>query len=573
MRWYRHVTVLCVCAFLALAVVGTGLALGPDSIGPIIAGGTSAKAPTLPDSVYVAEGTQLNLWTSQLFGTTPGSEYFRLGAEADSGAAWTSSYRWAPVAGFAPDPVAVTLKALDPSGKSTRTKSVIVQSVENDAGSGAHNVMFVGDSVFAGGQIVSAVYDLIDADGGADVQMVGSITRTSAPDWHVGISGRTWKWFASHADSPFWHNARIDFQEFVADSTYATGVDYVVFQLGYNDIWGWLEREAYSPLTGADLDAITDYTKAMIDTLANATYGYPDAEVIIGLPGFGAGDMSAFGDDYGARSIDTFLKNLRLYQNRMIAEFDAGAYASNVDVCAAGTFVDRKYGYTFSQSAVSSRSDSTVSVYNNFLHPNAEGYAQYGDAFYSHLRQRFYLDGAGAVNLIDDSEDVTNWTAITGSPVQGADILAPDGATDAQMWATAGLEANSFRENLADGELEGPRVLSCYFNGDDAGVSYVGLQFVEGDGDYHYAYFNLATDGTVSLYYSNSGSVEGTDWGYDVQSDWTRIWIYEDCDAGVSQEYVRVYVDWASDHATRDVGVWGVQVEAGASMGAYDKTP
>ena len=85
----------------------------------------------------------------------------------------------------------------------------------------------------------------------------------------------------------------------------------------------------------------------------------------------------------------TLLQEYMPFRNRMlelyeliIKEFDNNKYSNNVYVCNSGQMIDRIYGYPYETLPVSSRSEETIMVHTDSVHPNVSGYKQMADAYF-----------------------------------------------------------------------------------------------------------------------------------------------------------------------------------------------
>jgi lysophospholipase L1-like esterase len=251
--------------------------------------------------------------------------------------------------------------------------------VDKTAGSGIKQILLIGNSLMEA-TLVTEIRDLIVADGGFTPTLLG--TQGITPNFHEGHPGWTWNSFttAYGGQNPFFYGGRIDFQHYMNANGFTGNIDYCYIQLGINEMFT-------SELSQAQIDAIINKAKSFCDTLLDASYGYPNCKIIIGYEPPSALSLDAFSTNYGAsRNWIAYLRNMRLYYETLLADFDNGAYDGNVWFCPAGLWVDREYGYPTVNENVSARQATPIIIQSNFVHPSISGYKQMADAIYSIIR-------------------------------------------------------------------------------------------------------------------------------------------------------------------------------------------
>lgn len=188
--------------------------------------------------------------------------------------------------------------------------------------------------------------------------------------------------------NPFWDaaNSRIDFQEYLSIwGGGETTIDYCIIQLGINDLLG-----ASAIKTGAEITTIKNRMTTILAGLISADYGFPNCKIIISLPPVGSVYKNGFASAT-AGSRDIFERNMRLLNAAFVTAYDAGAYDSDVSVCATGLWVDRIYGYPFTTTTRSQRvtdASETIEYFigSEYVHPKTSGRYQEADAIFSHFK-------------------------------------------------------------------------------------------------------------------------------------------------------------------------------------------
>ena len=341
-----------------------------------ISGGSTLSNLVVPSNIYVAVNRELNIWKDALqtgnniieFSGTKGKNmeicFIYTGLSGDTGTTTT-----------------ITVYANDRNNSNVETKTFSLRPVSRTVGSGTKQMLFIGDSLTAGGNFTQEMNNLIGIDGsGITALWLG--TQGTPPNRHEGHSGWSFNSFII-AGSPFYIGGRLDFKSWMSTNSYFTGsdrIDYIFIMLGINDVFSGTK-------TQSDINDIIGRCKTLLSGATDATYGYPSAKIILSLPPIGGNTSDGFANNYGASTQrQQYEANMRLLWKSMITNFDNNAFASNVYLNSAGLWVDRTYGYDLTSTAISARYTTTTPIHTNGVHPTTSGYNQLVDSFYSTLR-------------------------------------------------------------------------------------------------------------------------------------------------------------------------------------------
>jgi lysophospholipase L1-like esterase len=245
------------------------------------------------------------------------------------------------------------------------------------------NVMIMGDSLTDADTTALECYRMLTADADCTINHIGTLGETGGEN--EGRSG--WKWFdyispsgtrMTNYDNPFWDTAnnRLDFKKYCQTNGYS-GLDYVLINLGTNNIIPM--NVVDSPDGYADVIA---QAKTFLTALLSEDYGYPNCKVAIALLGIGP--------YYSARIFENaneFRKKFNMLNVAYLYAFDNGAWHPNVTCFALGSSTNRKYGYGYTETAISARFPQlTLQEDDLGIHPSTAGYLSWADAYYCKIR-------------------------------------------------------------------------------------------------------------------------------------------------------------------------------------------
>ena len=245
------------------------------------------------------------------------------------------------------------------------------------------NVMIMGDSLTDSDIVPQECYRMLTADADCTINHVGTLGNTGSEN-----EGRSsWRWldyispsgtYRTNYDNPFWDttNNRLDFKKYCQTNGYS-GLDYVLINLGTNDIMTM--NVVDSPEGYAE---VIERAKTFLTALLSEDYGYPNCKVAIALLGIGP--------YYSARiyeNANLFRKKFNMLNVAYLYAFDNGAWNENVTCFALGSSTNRKYGYGYTETAISARfPQPTLQEDDLGIHPSTEGYLSWADAYYCKIR-------------------------------------------------------------------------------------------------------------------------------------------------------------------------------------------
>ena len=229
-------------------------------------------------------------------------------------------------------------------------------------------------------------YVIAQKTSGTSPSASGTLTKSSGTgDATIAFSSSS----ANEPLNPFWFNGAINFKSYMAEWANFGGtdaIDFVCINLGLNDLAQWVyDRPKY--IMVSEVEGIITNIKSFVNLLLNATTGYPNAKIILGLEPISCLTRDAFAvggvTNYDKENSEWMMRQL---WKRMIAEFDNNAFSSQVRLAIPGLMVDRTYGYERSLANVSARDAAQIYEHINAVHPSTSGYYQMADAYYSSIR-------------------------------------------------------------------------------------------------------------------------------------------------------------------------------------------
>ena len=556
-------------------------------------GGSVPSKPgmTLPDTIHVAIDRQMNIYGAQLAVSPFGGYPFYFNFDTDAGDVAERSLQWTPSAAANG---ALTIEAIDPAGKIVESRSVVLDGVSTSSGAGLKKIVFFGDSMLGQNDGVTYIIGEVDslfsidyaALGGADAVPVG--VNTYGGYYHEAVSGWIWEryltgYIAAGDTNRFWDHfttdSRLDFQKYSEGYLGGMDLDYMVVHLGGNEAKTF--AELHGRMGASDVDAVIDYAKAFSDTLANATYGYPNCKLILmTMPANGW--KSAFNAAYGDEGwLGDYLYNIRAITKAYYTAFSNGAYASNVDVCASGLWVDSIYGYPTASTAYADRISDSLEYGTDFLHPGSTGRLQLADAVYSHLRFEIDEAAGGCTNELADSWQfgTAAWTDMSTYWTDTGSQTDPWGGTDATLFECVdnALAANTRPASLIT--LPADDIVASVFVYDGGMTSGERTRVRIWNAEIGTSTYADITWGTTPAAVVGTGADDGDiiDRSADLGSGWWQVWVYRDC-SGITDRtgvQVNLYPSAVTPIVGDKVICAGVQLEYGVTSpcGTYVETP
>lgn len=320
----------------------------------------------IPKVIYGATGREMNIWKNQLVIDSENSTN-KIDFFCAVGANKERCFR------YTPSVIGSNAITIDLNGY---TKFSTVSSILKNTGTGAKNVLVIGDSFVQANTIVSTIKDNNTADGGMNFTMVG--TQGVAPYKHEGRGGWTYGQYATSASSPFLFSGNLNFNTYTTNNS-ISGIDVCVIVLGTNDVFS-------SSITEQQLAVIITNAKLLISRLLT---DYPNVKIVVSMPTLG-GTQDGFGANYGASvSIEQFKTNMLKLHSILLDTFDENRFSSSVRLAPCFLFVDKLYGFQRGSVSASSRESTAVQESNNGVHPSTSGYQQFADSLYGTILSFF----------------------------------------------------------------------------------------------------------------------------------------------------------------------------------------
>lgn len=577
----KTLAVLAAIMMTAFPALGSGYisGIGNGATGDVVSPGMTAS---LPDTVFVVEGVELNIYDNQLPAHPFGFYPFNIMFACDVGVQKERSLQWTPTTDSSE---VLTINAVMPDGSIGEVSTVSLEAIVATSGDADEVVIFVGDSMLDQGAslpvIVSEVDSLFSNDAGGSIIPLGS--QVSNGYYYEAYGGWNWNRFTTDYialpdSNRFWDfnttDSRLDFQAYSDGYIGGADIDAMVIHLGGNDVL--VPSLAGTRLSSTEIGVFIASATAFLDALASATYGYPDCKVLIMLPSNGSAWKSAWGVDYVA-NLSTFIYNHRLLVNAYVEAFDGGNYSSNVDVVASNLWVDNLEGYPHASAAYSDRVTTTLDYGENFLHPDTDGREQMADAVYSHLKHS--LIPPTGVNQLDDSWDVDNastcWNVNPTFFVTTGSQAGHNGS-DAVLVESVGASAGPNLYNIGPYTIsDDDATLSLFIKNDDLGVTttlWLNL-YDETAATQHRISFTFDAGGATV--YDSDTAIDGYSVGTDLGGGWYRVYLTLDLATRgiVGHEFsARLYPFGVSISAGLGCVVDGMQLEYGVlTPGGYQK--
>jgi hypothetical protein len=234
------------------------------------------------------------------------------------------------------------------------------------------NILCVGDSLTAGGQIVATCYNRFAALNGVTPTFWGSRTSTvgDVTVKHEGRSGWEWSTFTT-SSSPFYIGGKVDITAYRNSLNMGEEkFDLVIFCLGVNN-------SVLSTGNGMS-NAITLINAFLADN--------PDTKFILQLQP--ADNNTSDGWEVYAKDLlsygikEIYKNNTWNARQAALNTFNNDTWAGKVYIGDAVMSLDRYYGYPYEEQASSDRISVMEIRHTNCVHPNVAGYNQLGDGYF-----------------------------------------------------------------------------------------------------------------------------------------------------------------------------------------------
>lgn len=341
----------------------------------------------LPENIYVAAGTQCNLWWSSIANYEEGDRSVYFDVTCNIGRTTARAF----VLDANDNDIgthSLTIKARD-----LRTREIISEKTVNLIVTGTpcpekkRNILMIGDSRTwhsiegISKNITTEVSRLLTEKCGGEYNFVGSyVSENDDKIRNFADNGRTYGTAVDELTQAGGVRAYCENNGLPAGES----LDYITVMFGVNDLSIWGGANSYEDRTGR-IDGIVDNAKTLMNMLTEA---YPEAKILIVIEPSDAANQDGFGywfAFYNSNEAEWEF-SAKALRKRIISEFDEGRFDSRISICSAGIWCDRIYGYPFEMVPPSERAqDVKVLRLLNNCHPSGSGYNQIADGIFSGL--------------------------------------------------------------------------------------------------------------------------------------------------------------------------------------------
>lgn len=263
----------------------------------------------------------------------------------------------------------------------TLLASATTKIIVTDAAAGSGNnvsMLLVGDSTTANGIYAGELVALYDTDV-MTATLLG--TRGTGAALHEGRGGWRVSTYYNQASSggtenPFYNPdvGKWDFPYYMNQQGY-TGVEFVTFHLGINDIFGQADDGGVESIVNT---AVT-YYEYMIDSIKTFD---PNIKIGMAIAILPSRHQDSFGNNYQAGQNRWRYKRNILIWNRVIQAAFKDREAEGIYLVPLNVNLDTVHNMPKTTVAANSRTTETVVRQTNGVHPDATGYYQMADTFY-----------------------------------------------------------------------------------------------------------------------------------------------------------------------------------------------
>ena len=250
-------------------------------------------------------------------------------------------------------------------------KEFTLKTISKDVGvSTTKKVMFIGDSIVGYGLFEDELVNLFQNDV-MNIELIGTL-NTPKNNKHEGRGGWSAKYYTTYPEksgvtNAFWNPTtnKFDFSYYMQQNSF-TGVDYVYFGSGINDLNLWYDYmiEAYKEI----ITSIKAYNS--------------NVKILLGLP-----IMPCEYEHGNVKTNNQSEKNRRLDAcKKIISEFD-NRESEGIFVVPTHIVLDTENDFRFIEKPISSRNpDVTAKFCTDFTHPATCGFNKIADMLYVYIK-------------------------------------------------------------------------------------------------------------------------------------------------------------------------------------------
>lgn len=356
----------------------------------------------LPSDIYVASGTECNLWWSTIAVYEEGDRSIYFEVSTDTGRHTARSF----IIYGTDDNIGDHKLTIRSRELRTREildeKTVTVHITKIATGNENSNILMIGDSRTwhtvssvqgkeysvqneHGDKTTTAELMKLVRESGASFTFLGTkVSGTDSTVRNFADNGRT---YGSAVRELTEAGGLKHYIESDCGAGEGASLDYATIMFGINDLAEWGNAAALDQYEAceANLGKIIQNAKNLIDFIKDA---YPECRIILTLENSTVGSQDGYGywghsDRICQVEWEFAIKALR---KRIITEFDNGRYYDKVTMCTAGLWVDRIYGFPYTMEKTSARSEAEpVMRLRNGVHPHDSGYKTIADGYFGAL--------------------------------------------------------------------------------------------------------------------------------------------------------------------------------------------
>jgi lysophospholipase L1-like esterase len=354
---------------------------------------------TLPPTIYATPGVETNLYFDNAV-LVANSANFIFDVTCEKGYHYDDRWSFTPLAEDAGDHELVVAVRNDQNKVIARARTMVrvakPQAVKKNV-----SMLAFGDSHLQRDAYLQRVLDSSVADPELDLVLVGSRGAGNKPPTtelrHEGYNGwtaqafvtregpkpRTGFYVPAETASPFLYakdgKQQLDFRQYCADMNHGQPPDFVVIQVGGNDVW-----RADDETIDATIDKIFGYFDILIRMVHDAS---PTTRVALTLLDPPARSQHGFRNYKGGQKQTRwqYRRNQQCMVERQIERY-AGRESENVFVLPVNLCIDCVNGFPLREYPINARNaKKELRVYDG-CHLSNEGYAQFGDEIFAWMK-------------------------------------------------------------------------------------------------------------------------------------------------------------------------------------------
>jgi lysophospholipase L1-like esterase len=256
----------------------------------------------------------------------------------------------------------------------------VLNVATNTQGTGvSRRLLVIGDSTVVNGSLVSEINRMMGTNSTYTLTLIGKGGGGGGTNWHEGFDNRRWEYLKQVALSRFAKvDGTFDFNYYLTNNslTMESG-DWVVFQLGINDIFSWSTNDALVTerlsLTQSNVYTIVTNINGVVPGIrVGIAVTIPPAESADGL-----GVSNGTGID-----LPRYRRSLHRL-NEMYCGWEGWLSIYLVPIHAN---LDAQNSFPLGNQVVNGRSEVQRPWILDTIHPGSVGYSQMADTYYAFLK-------------------------------------------------------------------------------------------------------------------------------------------------------------------------------------------